>query len=141
MQNVSLREEKFIADNDVVSTIITSNRPVLLQITGRSFASSDGAAGKVLSLDGRCSFEKETNSIIVEEGGKVSALVHRNPDGSPVYVTGKLMYDGMTAVLTASRRMQNVSTYIVNKKTVGNIGTVCGYAFYVPVDNRGITIS
>ena len=57
------------------------------------------------------------------------------------FVTGKLMYDGMSGVLTASRPFVNATTYIVDPKTVGGVGTVCGYTFYVPVDSKGTTIS
>eukprot|EP00729_Bicosta_minor_P004679 gene4679-9722_t len=70
--NVSIHEEKFIASNDVVSTTITASRPVMLQITGRSFASADNAAGRVLSLNGQCSIDKATNSVRIVEGGTVS---------------------------------------------------------------------
>jgi len=35
---VKIREEKFIASNDVVSTTITADRPVTLEFTGRSYA-------------------------------------------------------------------------------------------------------
>ena len=73
--NVSIHEEKFIASNDVVSTTITASRPVMLQITGRSFASADNAAGRVLSLNGQCSIDKATNSVRIVEGGTVSAHV------------------------------------------------------------------
>lgn len=75
IQNVSIHEEKFIASNDVVSTTITASRPVMVQITGRSFASADNAAGRVLSLNGHCSIDKATNSVRIVEGGTVSAHV------------------------------------------------------------------
>ena len=64
--------------------------------------------------------------------------VYNNPD---TFVTGKLMYDGMSGVLTASRPFVNATTYIVDPKTVGGVGTVCGYTFYVLVDSKGTTIS
>ena len=51
------------------------------------------------------------------------------------------MYDGMTGVIAASRPMVNASTYTVDPKTVGGIGTVCGYTFFLPVDSAGTTIS
>lgn len=113
--NVTLHEEKFIAENDVVSTIVTSDRPVVLEISGRSFASADNAAGKVLSLHGQCTVDKAANSVRVVESGVVSAHVQNTPDGSPVFATGKLMYDGMSGVLTASRQMINATTYEVSQ--------------------------
>ena len=44
---INIREEKFINDGDVVSTIITSDVPVVLEIEGHSFAGGrgSGAAG------------------------------------------------------------------------------------------------
>ena len=51
------------------------------------------------------------------------------------------MYDGMSGVLAASRAMVNVTTYTVDPASVGGVGTVCGYTFYVPVDAAGTTIS
>ena len=139
--NVTVREEKFIAANDVVSTIISADRPVTIEITGRSFANADNAAGRVLSLDGRCSVDAATNSVRVLEGGTVSAHVQNSKDNTPVYATGKLMYDGMTSVLSASRPMANGTTFTVDPATVGGVGTVCGYSFRIPVDSAGTTLS
>eukprot|EP01052_Picozoa_sp_SAG31_P045239 SAG31_NODE_8184_length_1501_cov_1.594151_2_plen_140_part_00 len=98
-----IREEKFISANDVVTTIITSNRAVSLEITGRSFAAADNAAGKVLSLHGQCTIDSASNSIQVQESGTVSAHVRNDPDR---FVTGKLMYNGMTGILAASQPLQ-----------------------------------
>ena len=69
--NVTIREQKWISANDVVSTTITADRPVILQISGRSFADVDGAAGKVISLDGRCSVDEPSNTVRILEGGTV----------------------------------------------------------------------
>ena len=139
--NVTVREEKFVAANDAVSTIITSDSPVTIQISGRSFADFDNAAGKVVSLNGQCSIDTATNSIHVLEGGTVSAHVQNTPSGSPVYVEGKLMYDGMSGVISTSRPMVNATKYAVDPKTVGGVGAVCGYTFDIPVDSAGTTIT
>ena len=141
MVNVTIREEKFIAANDVVSTVITSSRPVTLEVSGRTFADADSAAGKVLTLNGQCFVDKATNSIHTIEGGTVAAHVQNNADQTPVYATGKLMYDGMSSVISTSRPMVNGSTYTVDPQTVGGMGRVCGYTFYVPVNTAGTTIS
>ena len=77
--NVSIHEQKFIASNDVVSTTITASTPVLIEISGRSFANVDNAAGKVLSLNGQCSVDKATNTIRIIEAGTVSAHVYNRP--------------------------------------------------------------
>ena len=116
--NLTIHEEKFISSNDVVSTIIYSSHPVTLSISGRSFAAADNAAGKVISLNGRCSIDKASNSVHVLEGGRVNAHV-QNVDGKPVYVNGRLMYDGMSGILAASRPMTNASVFRVDPATVG----------------------
>lgn len=140
--NVTVREEKFISANDVISTTITSDRPVYLEISGRSFASASNAAGKVISLDGRCSIDKANNAVTVTEGGVVAAHVQNDANGNPVFVNGKLMYDGMTGVIMPSRPMVNASTYTVDPKDIGGgVGGVCGYTFYVAVDSKGTTLS
>eukprot|EP00912_Choanoflagellata_sp_UC4_P002272 UC4_evm7s1434 len=145
--NVTIREEKWISASDVVSTTITADRPIMLQISGRSFANVDNAAGKIISLHGQCSIDKASNTVRILEGGTVAAHVQNIPatasgeNDQPIFVTGKLMYDGMTGIISASRPILNGSTYIVDPKTVGGIGTVCGYMFSLPVDSTGTTIS
>ena len=127
---VQLREEKFISANDVVSTTITSSRPVTLQLRGNSFDGSDGS-GQVVALNGVCTHDAAHNAIRVQEGGKVKAMVKQAPN---VLVDAKLMLDGMSAVLSASRPLTNVSIASVSHG-------VCGYSFDVLVDERGTTVS
>ena len=76
-----------------------------LEVVGRSFADVHNAAGSVVSLNGSCSVDVATNSIRVKEAGVVDALVSQNPN---VYKRGKLMYDGMTGVLSASRPLETL---------------------------------
>jgi len=129
---VKIREEKFIAANDVVSTTITADRPVTLEFTGRSYAiTQKSAASRIIKLDGKCSFDKGSNMIRVIEGGQVRTKVSEKPE---VIVPGKLVYDGMSGVISASRSLENVTLYD------GDHG-VCGYNFSVPVDSSGVTLS
>ena len=127
---VHIREEKFISANDVVSTRIVADRPVKVEFMGNSFDAKTGS-GQVVSLNGSCSHDALTNSVRIVEGGVVNAMVAQNPD---VYVEGKLMYDGMSAVMIADREMINVSTYTVS-------AGVCGYNFTLPLDTKGVTLS
>ena len=71
---------------------------MVLELSGRSFAAADDAAGRVLSLAGRCTVDAASNTITVAESGSVSAHVQNDLSGAPVYATGKLMYDGMRSV-------------------------------------------
>ena len=123
---VSVREEKFIAANDAVSTIITSDRPVILEVSGRSFDT-----GNAVNLNGRCSFHPELNAIQIIEGGRVLAKVSESP---PVEKEAILMYDGMSMALTASRPLENVTLYEISPG-------VCGYTFYLPLDPQGLVMS
>ena len=123
----SIREEKFISSSDVVSTTITSDRPLQLEISGRSFTSEK----RIVSLDGKCSFDQERNSLLVLEGGRVISKVSNQP---LVEKEAVLMYDGMTGVLSASRPLENVVFYEVAPG-------VCGYNFTLPLDTEGTTLS
>ena len=123
----SIQEEKFISSNDVVSSIITSDKPLKLEVTGQSY----GSEKRIISLDGKCSFDSENNSILVREGGRITTKVSENPT---VEKEGALVYDGMTGVLSSSRPLENVSLYEVRPG-------VCGYTFTIPLDPEGTTLS
>ena len=99
-------EEKFISDTDVVSTTIRSDRPVMLEVTGQSY----GSEKHIVSLDGQCTFNKDANSIQVLEAGRVTVKVSENP---LVEKEGRLMYDGMTGVLSATRPFEEVELFEV----------------------------
>lgn len=125
--NVTIHEEKFIASNDVVSTIITSSQPVTIEFTGRSFACSNS-----LTSTATGSFDSDNNAIHIIEGGTVRA----QPEYG-VYKTGILMYQGMSSVLSASCPLQNVS-FSTGSAHVPN---VVSYKFQVPCDAAGVTLS
>ena len=59
-----------------------------------------------------------TNSIQVREGGTVTAKVATNPT---VEKEARLMYDGMTGVLSASRPLQGVQVRAANDSSVFTI--------------------
>ena len=80
VQPVNIWEEKFISLTDVVTSTITSDRPVTLRLEGRSFQNK-----RSLSLNGSCSVDVASNSVLVREGGTVMAKVSENPEVSAVY--------------------------------------------------------
>ena len=127
---VYIREEKFISSNDVVSTIITADRPVKLEISGQSFE-YQGGSSHIISLNAECTFDMGSNSIHVIEGGKVMVKVSEKP---VVEKEGVLMYDGMSGVLSSSQTLEDV---LIHELSPG----VCGYNFSVPLDSQGTTIS
>ena len=72
-----------------------------------------------------------TNSIQVREGGTVTAKVATNPT---VEKEARLMYDGMTGVLSASRPLEGVQVHELGPG-------VCGYTFTLPLDTAGLTLA
>ena len=154
---VNIREEKFIDANDVVSTTITADRPISLELSGRSFAPL--ANGKLIGgldvtgLQGQCEFDADQNAIHVVEHGTAKAHEQQVKDEAgkktDYFVDGRLMYDGMSSVLSASRAMTDVSHHTVNVQDYlpdprkrGNLtGSWCNYTFRVAVDSAGTTVS
>ena len=78
----------------------------------------------VVSLTGSCVVDVATNSLQVTEGGRVVAKVSEDPF---IEKEARLMYSGMTGVLSASRPLEGVQ--------VQELGPgVCGYTFTLPLD-------
>ena len=107
---ISIREEKFISATDVVSTLITSSRPVTLEVSGHSFDGAVGS-GEVLKVNGTCTADAAVNAIRVQDSGRVRARVSEggyHGNNTYIYAEGHLMYEGLSSVLTASRPMGNL---------------------------------
>ena len=124
---VYIKEEKFISETDVVSTAITSDRPVRLRISGRSFADYPN----IVNTSAQCSLDVESNSVQIHEAGTVWAHVSDSPW---VWKIGKLMYDDMWGILSASRPLHNVSLYEVSEG-------VCGYTFTLELNSTPTTLA
>ena len=123
---VSIREEKFISTTDVVITTITSDRPVTLRLEGRSFQSKNS-----LTMNGSCSVDVASNSVLVREGGTVTAKVSEKPE---VLKEAVLMYDGMTGALSSDQPLEDV--------TIHDLGPgLCGYTFTLPLDSQGLSLA
>jgi len=119
-------QEKFISTTDVVTTTITSDRPVTLRVEGRSFQS-----GNSLTLNGSCSVDVASNSVLVREGGTVTAKVSESPE---VLKEAVLMYDGMTGVLSSDQPLEDVSIHDLSPG-------LCGYSFSLPLDSQGLSLA
>ena len=125
---VTVREEKFIALNEVVSTTITASRRVTLEINGGSYTSGDtgkpnqGVVGGLNTLNGTCSHELRgsVDVIRVNETGRAEASVLPNTKRE-----GPFVLEGMSGVLAASRPMGNLT--LTSRE--GWFGTVCEYKF------------
>ena len=126
---VKIREEKFIALNEVVSTTITADRQVTLEIKGGSYTSGDlnkpnqGVVGGLTTLNGTCSHELldgELDLIRIDETGRAEASVLPS-----VKREGPFVLDGTSGVLAASRPMDNLTL----TSRDGWFGKVCEYQF------------
>ncbi|MCH2059249.1 MAG: hypothetical protein MK183_01355 [Verrucomicrobiales bacterium] len=123
---VRIREEKFIAENDAVASIISSSRPVILEFSGHSFYHRNS-----VSSSASIHLEKDHNALVISESGKVKS--RPDPDG-PERI-GPCVYDGMTTVLSASR---DISPSLITRKDKKGIQH---YSFSIPCDASTTTVS
>lgn len=126
---VNIREEKFIAENDVACTIITSDSPVTLEFAGQSFANN-----KTVTTTATCQFDSSTNSVHVVEGG-TAWVQPDNPETTDPKV-GVMMYDGMSTVISSSRSITDYEKHPITDETDGQ----WGYSFKVPCDSQGTSL-
>jgi hypothetical protein len=123
---VRIREEKFIAENDAVASIISSSRPVILEFSGHSFYHRNS-----VSSSASIHLEKEHNALVISESGKVKS---RPDPGGPNRI-GPCVYNGMTTVLSASR---DISPSLITRKDKKGIQH---YSFSIPCDASTTTVS
>jgi hypothetical protein len=121
---VDIEERKFVSLNDVFCSVIKSSGPVELEFTGQSFVCGDS-----VKRTAEASFDSANNAIHVIEGGTVRC----EPEQGMV-VEGKLMYDGMHTVLSASSDIG--SSQKIHKDNDGRQV----YVFSVPCDSSGVSI-
>ena len=121
---VRIYEEKFIADNDVACSIIRSDKPIRIEFAGRSLH----IPRQSLRSTAKVRFDATSNAVHVVEGGEVTT--HPVKDET---TTGKLIYDGMSTVLSASNPIEGFVSRIDDK-------TQCHYSFEVPCDRQGTAI-
>ncbi len=121
-----VREEKFIALNEVVAAKITASRPVKLRIEGGSFTAKavnkphSGTVGGLTTLNGTCEYDPVSDTIKIVEDGRAEASVL--PD---VKREGPFVLNGLSAVLAASRPLEN----LILTTSQGHFGMKCDYSF------------
>lgn len=136
---VTLKETKFIATNDVLCTIITSDRPVILEFDGHSFVDTRNIptfdkdpANMPMSRkrEAKAEYDMQNNSIHIIEGGTATV----KPNWGTPAVEGKMMYDGMSVVISSNANLARSHTIHrdLEKRQV--------YTFKVPCDNEGIVL-
>ena len=94
---VRVLEEKFVAENDVVSTMITANRTVRVEFSGQSFPKMRNTVG----MNSTCSSDPATNTVLVRESGRVLANVDNRVQPN-VLRNATHVLNGMSAVLFPS---------------------------------------
>ena len=121
---VAIREDKFIALNDVACSNITSDAAIQIEFSGQSFY-KDGVS---VSTTATCNFDAGNNLVEIVEGGV--NLVKPLPDLS---VEGVMMYDGMSTILSTSNPIFGFS------KTTESTGQQ-KYVFSTNCDSNGVSI-
>ncbi|NQT40331.1 MAG: hypothetical protein HQ581_22750, partial [Planctomycetes bacterium] len=122
---VRIREEKFISAGDVACSIITSDAPITLRFDGHSLVIPK------LSLDRAATvrWDQANNAVHITERGTV--ITHPVKDET---VEGRLIYDGMSTVLSSSAPLSAYSTSTDSQRRRR-------YSFEVPCDGRGVAIT
>jgi hypothetical protein len=126
LAGVTIREEKFIAENDAAASIITASRPVQLEFSGHSFYNR-----RSVSSSATIKLDEKNNAIVVSEAGTVRS----RPDQGREDRIGPCVYSGMSTVLSASR---DITKSLVTRKDQRGVRH---YTFSVPCDSKGTTVS
>jgi len=122
---VSIHEEKFIAAGDVACSIITSDAPITLRFDGHSLVIPKLS----IQRTSKVRFDRTNNAVHITEGGTVTT--HPVKDET---CTGKLIYDGMSTVLSSSARLSAFSADTDNEgRRV--------YSFEIPCNGRGVAVT
>ncbi|MDB4621972.1 hypothetical protein OAF37_03020 [Rubripirellula sp.] len=125
LDGIRLHEEKFIAGNDAACSVITSSQPVTLRIAGQSYFGRHSVSSTA-SID----FDVSRNTIHITEGGVTKC----KPETDRSEQTAPIMYQGMSTVLTASQRLDDVHQF-----TDGPDGEK-QYSFDLKCDQAGVTL-
>jgi hypothetical protein len=102
---VAISETKFVARNDVLCSTVTASAPIRIEYSGASFyfddelpTWDDDAPGKWMSELSTTANFADNALRIVERGAMMTKLDWQEPA-----VKGRMMYDGMSVVISASR--------------------------------------
>lgn len=124
VDGVTLKEEKFIAANDSAVSIIKASQPVTLNFSGNSFYHRNS-----VSSTASIHHSSRVNALVITEGGTVRS----RPDEHGGERVGPCVYQGMSTVLGASRKLSDVALKADDKD-------VQHYSFSVPCDSEGTAV-
>ncbi len=125
LDGVTIREEKFIASNDAVVSVITASRPVQIRFEGHSFFHRNS-----VSSSAKIKLVPAENALVIAEGGNVKS----RPDAGGPERIGPCVYDGMSTVLTCSRDITGTTLLHCDERGVQH------YGFTVKCDSRGTSV-
>ena len=121
---VNIREDKFISRDDVLTTVIVSDKDVSIRFEGESFwegsrvpkFDGDQVEGIISrTCESEITFDEKVNALCVLEAGTAIA---KPVYGQPVTI-GRMMYDGLSFVYSSSVPMKDVKW---SKQEKGNLG-------------------
>ena len=125
LDGVTIREEKFVAANDAVVSVVTATRPVQIRFEGHSFYHRNS-----VSSSAKIKLVPAGNTLVITEGGNVKS----RPDPGGSERIGPCVYDGMSTALTCSRDI--TATTLLRRDERG----IQHYGFTVECDSRGTSV-
>ena len=126
IDGVTLREEKFVDENDAIASHITASKPVTLELGGQSFFARNS-----LTSTAKLNYLEKENALHILEGGTTKTI----PDTDRQVRTAPIHYSGMSVILAASKPFLSPPIF----EAEGN-GTQF-YTFQVPCGPDGTTVS
>ena len=152
IDGVKIVETKFISMNDVICSIIKSSKPIKIRFNGTGFHNPmelptfDGDEEGIpwqKNMESTITFKLIDNAIKIDESSDMMV----KPDWGKNAVLGRMMYDGMSVVISSTEEIKNNynTAYDKNKTPIFDFTIDCdslGAAiFYSIGDNYGEVIS
>ena len=139
IDGIKIVETKFISMNDVICSIIKSSKPIKIRFDGTGFFNpmnlptfdgDDEGIPWQQNLESTISFQVENNAIKINESSDMMV----KPDWGKNAVLGKMMYDGMSVVISSSNPIKNDYNISYDKNKVPN------FNFTIDCDSSGSAI-
>jgi len=139
IDGIEIVETKFISLNDVVCSIIKSSEPIKIRFNGTGFynpmnlptfdGDEDGIPWQQ-NIKSNISFRVVDNAIQIYESSDMMV----KPNWGKNAILGKMMYDGMSVVISSTKSIQSSHNTSYDKNKVPN------YDFTIDCDSSGVGI-
>jgi len=139
VNDIVIQETKFITLNDVVCSIIKSSKPIKIKFKGSGFYNKmnlptfDGDEEGIpwqQNVKSKIKFQPEDNCIRLDESSDMMV----KPTWGEKAVVGKMMYEGMSVVISTSESMEKNYSIEYDENNVPN------YEFTINCDSSGSAI-